>query len=297
MPMIHANGTDLYVADTGAPRQPAGSGSGSASDATPGATPVSEPLPIVFLHGFLFDGRMFDAQVAALRHRYRCITLDFRGQGRSARPRHGYQTECHYADVLSVLRTLEIDRAHFVGLSMGGFVSMRLAARHPRTVASLTLVNTSAERQSHGKAPKQLALSAVARALTLRPLLGQIEQTMFGGAFRADPETEQVRREWRTRWLASDRAALIRTLYGNLARPSVLHEIASVACPTLVIGGTEDRGLDPQDSRRIAQAIPGARFVMLDGVGHSAPIEVPDVITGAVRGHVAAASSLPSRGP
>ena len=293
MPMIHANGTDLYVADTGPPRQQAG----SASEAALGATPASEPLPIVFLHGFLFDGRMFDAQVAALRHRYRCITLDFRGQGRSARPRHGYQTECHYADVLSVLRTLDIDRAHVVGLSMGGFVGMRLAARHPPMVASLTLLNTSAERQAHGKAPKQLALSAVARVLTLRPLLGQIEQTLFGNAFRADPKSAPARAEWRRRWLASDRAALIRTLYGNLARPSVLHEIASVACPTLVVGGTEDRGLDPQDSGRIARAIPGARLVMLDGVGHSAPVEVPDLVTGAVRGQVEAAHSLQSRGP
>ena len=81
MPVIRVHGADLHYEDTG--------GTGE---------------PVLFLHGFLFDGRQYEAQVAALRDQYRCLTLDFRGQGRSAASRGGYQTEQLTADVLAAGR-------------------------------------------------------------------------------------------------------------------------------------------------------------------------------------------------
>jgi pimeloyl-ACP methyl ester carboxylesterase len=179
MPVTRVNGTDLYYEDTGGPHE-----------------------PIVFLHGFLFDGRQYETQVASLRDRYRCVTLDFRGQGKSAASRRGYQIEQHTADVLAVIRRLDIAPVHLVGLSMGGFVALRIAAREPSLLRSLTLLNTSAAAHARSKFPKQLILAGVARVagVSLPLLRSGIEAEMYGEAFRKDPTRAAEREVWRQRW-------------------------------------------------------------------------------------------------
>ncbi|MBF6592693.1 MAG: alpha/beta hydrolase [Ktedonobacterales bacterium] len=84
------------------------------------------PETILFAHGLLWSGRMFDAQVAALRDRYRCVTFDFRGQGQSEVTRGGYDMETLTEDTAALIATLGAAPCHFAGLSMGGFVGLRL---------------------------------------------------------------------------------------------------------------------------------------------------------------------------
>jgi pimeloyl-ACP methyl ester carboxylesterase len=261
MPTMRVRGADLYYEDT------AGTGD-----------------PVLFLHGFLFDGRQFAAQVDALRDRYRCVSVDFRGQGRSAPGRGGYQVEQHVADVLTVIRKLGLAPVHLVGLSMGGFVAMRIAARQPDLVRSLTLLNTSAAEHARAKFPKQLVLAAIARAtgVRLRPIVAGVEGELYGPAFRADPASAAERAAWRRRWAAADRAALVRTLLGFMIRPDIRDELGDVSVPTLVIAGAEDASLPPRLSRDISARIAGSTLVELPGVGHSAPIEDPAAVTRAI---------------
>src|SRR5262249_22014148 len=111
MPRIVVNGANLHYEDTGPGRE-----------------------PIVFAHGLLWSGRMFEAQVAALKGRYRCITFDFRGQGQSEITRSGYDMDTLADDARALIEALGIAPCHFLGLSMGGFVAMRLAARRPELI-------------------------------------------------------------------------------------------------------------------------------------------------------------------
>src|SRR5690606_22536707 len=121
MPMIEVNGTSLYYEDTGA---------GSET--------------IVFSHGLLWGTEMFAPQIAALRDRYRCIAWDHRGQGRSAADhRHCIGMELLWQDAVALLDKLGVSRVCFVGLSMGGFVAMRVAARNPELVKKLILIETT----------------------------------------------------------------------------------------------------------------------------------------------------------
>ena len=106
MPRLTANGCDLYYEDTGSGRE-----------------------SIVFAHGLLWSGRMYDDQVAALKGRFRCITFDFRGQGQSQITKSGYDMDDLTLDAGGLIERLGVAPCHFVGLSMGGFVGMRLAAR------------------------------------------------------------------------------------------------------------------------------------------------------------------------
>jgi 3-oxoadipate enol-lactonase len=267
MPVIRVHGTDLHYEDTG--------GSGE---------------PVLFLHGFLFDGRQYEAQVAALRDHYRCLTLDFRGQGRSAASPGGYQTEQLTADVLAVIRALGIAPVHLAGLSMGGFAAMRIAARQPEVVRSLILLNTSADAHPRGKVPGHLVLTAVGRVAGVsgRLLTSRIEAEMHGAAFRDDPGRAGQREVWTRRWARADRAAVAKTMLGIVLRPDVRGELGDIRAPTLIIAGGEDTSLPPRFSREMHSLIAGSQLVELPGTGHSSPIEDPDRVTEALREFLAA---------
>lgn len=248
--------------------------------------------PVVMLHGFLFDGRMFDAQVAALASDHRCIRVDFRGQGRSAPTTSGLQVEQQAADIRAVLRILEVPRAHLVGLSMGGYVAMRLAAREPALAASVTLLNTGAGPHPRRKVPEHLALAALARLVgtSAGPVVDGLEASMFGPAFRADPASEPVRATWRQRWASADVPSLVATLLAIMRRPDVLAELSDITAPTLVVAGRDDHQHPPADTEAVHAEVAGSRSVVLDEVGHSATVEAPEAVSALLRDHIGAAA-------
>ena len=119
MPIAHVNGADVHYTDTGAPP-------GNPDAAT-----------VVFGHGLLFSGWMFTHQVEALEDDYRCVTIDWRSQGKSPAARDGHDMDTLTLDLVALLDELGLDAVHYVGLSMGGYVGMRFAARYPDRVLSL----------------------------------------------------------------------------------------------------------------------------------------------------------------
>ena len=137
-------------------------------------------VPVVFSHGLLWSGAMFDAQVEALSPRFRCIAYDHRGQGRSASSPAAYDMERLTSDAAVLIEKLGAGPCHFVGLSMGGFVGMRLAARRPELLRSLTLVETAADGEPRLNVPKYRALMLVSRAFGFRPVVGPVMKIMFG---------------------------------------------------------------------------------------------------------------------
>ena len=145
------------------------------------------PETIVFAHGLLWSGRMFDAQVAALRDRYRCVTFDFRGQGQSAVTRTGYDMETLTEDAAALIRALDCAPCHFAGLSMGGFVAMRLGARHPELLRSLVLLETSADPEPAANVPNYRRMARVARVLGTGIVASRVMPIMFGRTFLGDP--------------------------------------------------------------------------------------------------------------
>lgn len=258
MGTAHILGTDIFFSDTG--------GSGE---------------PVVFLHGFLFDGRQFEAQVAALQNHYRCITMDWPGQGRSGRPKGGYTTDRLTTYAEAFIEQLNCGPVHLAGLSMGGFAAMRVAARRPDLLRSLILLNSSARPHARAKFPKQLALAGVARVagIQLSPIVSGVEGEMYGDAFRADPAREDVRRKWRRRWAEADRHAMVQTLLGFMGRPDFRAQLAAVTVPALVIAGEDDHSLPVPQSLEIHEGIRGSRLEIVPRAGHSSPIEAPEAVS------------------
>jgi pimeloyl-ACP methyl ester carboxylesterase len=264
MPMIELNGTSLYYEDTG-----------------PGSTGET----IAFSHGLLWGTELFAPQVASLRDRYRCIAWDHRGQGRSAADyRHTIGMELVWQDAVAVVERLGGGPVHLAGLSMGGFVAMRLAARRPDLVRSLILLETSADPEPVENIKRYRLLTAVTRALGARIVAGRVAPIMLGRSILDDKARRDDVKKFTA--LMTRRRDIWRAVNGVIDRAGVHDELGRIRAPTLVIVGDEDVATPPPKAERIASAIAGARLVRIPRAGHSSPVEEPAAVTDALVRHL-----------
>lgn len=267
MPNIDVNGTSLYYEDTG-----------------PGSTGET----IVFSHGLLWGTEMFAPQIAALRDRYRCIAWDHRGQGRSAGDphRHCIGMELVWQDAVALLERLAVGKVCFAGLSMGGFVAMRMAARRPDLVSRLILLETSYEPEPVKNVARYRLLNAIYRSLGPRIVASRVAPIMLGRSIIADrTRAAEVARFVE---LMRRRKDIWKAVNGVIDRAGVAtSELARITAPTLVIVGDEDVATPPAKAQQIVAAISGARLVTIPRAGHSSTLEEPAAVTAAIESFLA----------
>ncbi len=256
---LHVNGVELYYEDEG-----------------------SGPDTILFTHSLLFSGRMFDAQVAVLKDRYRCVRFDFRGQGRSPVTAGGYDIDTLTEDTIGVIEALKCAPCHFVGFSMGGFVGLRLGFLRPELLRSLMLLDTSADPEPPEGLPRYRLLNLIARWLGPGVVAGQVMSVFFGPNFMSDPARAAQRAEWQRRIAANDRIGVTRAVKGVITREGVVDEVHNIRVPTLILVGAEDAGTPPRYSERMHERIPSSELVMIPGAGHMAPVESPEAVNAAL---------------
>jgi pimeloyl-ACP methyl ester carboxylesterase len=274
MPHIHLAGAKLWYEEHGA-----------------------GPETIVFAHGLLWSGRMFDAQVAALADRFRCVTLDFRGQGRSEVTEGGYDMDTLSDDAAALIEALGCAPCHFVGLSMGGFIGMRLAARRPELIRSLVLMETSADPEPAENVPRYRTLGGIVRVLGklgMRLVMPRVMRIMFGHTFLADPAREADRLLWRERGMDNHPRGIVRALQGVIDRKPIYGELGKITVPTLVMVGDEDVATVPAKAERIHAAIPGSRLVTIPGAGHTSSVEQPAFVNAVLEEFLAGVPALVS---
>jgi pimeloyl-ACP methyl ester carboxylesterase len=98
-----------------------------------------EAATVFFGHGLLFSAWMCHQQIAALRAQFRCVAIDWRGQGESSPSDRSYDMDTLTDDALALIESLGVAPVHYVGLSMGGFVGLRIAARRGEVLRSLVI--------------------------------------------------------------------------------------------------------------------------------------------------------------
>lgn len=259
MPRLNVNDLELYYEDTGPPKDL-----------------NNHKRPVVFVHGLLWDHSEWDTQVEFLRQHHRCITFDLRGHARSEVPDDPFiDLETQYLDVAVLIRDLDAGPCHLVGISMGGAIALRVAARRPELVDTLTIIGSSAGRENPDKQSRYTMLNLVARMLGVRPLIGQIMPLMFSDRFLEDPQRESERERWRA-VLADNDSSIHKAVNGFIHRPSIVDELHRIRAATQIIHGTKDQAVDLDEGRRIAEAIDGAEFHPVPDTGHMVPLEEPD---------------------
>jgi len=243
---------------------------------------------VLFSHGLLYSLRMWDAQIPELRPRFRCVAYDHRGQGESEAPATGLDMDTLTEDAAALIGVLGLGPVHFIGMSMGGFVGMRLAARRPELVRSLILIDTSAGPEPAENIPRYRRLEWVARWFGTWPVASRVQAIMHGASARKDPARAADLRAWRDRLLRADAVAMNRAVEGVLTRDSARPLLARIRCPTLVMVGEEDTATVPARSEEIAAGISGARLVRIPRAGHMSPIDAPAAVSTELRGFLEA---------
>ncbi len=238
-------------------------------------------MPCVLLHPFPFHRRYFAGLTPRLT-RARTIVPDLRGFGDSELG--GPFSIADLADdVAALLDHLKIDRAVVGGVSMGGYVALAFAARHPRRLAGLVLADTRAGADGEAaRANRQADLDLVSSEGGAALIAKQLPKLLSPSASDAQREEVRALAETRSETLTAAIAAL-------RDRPDRQRELPAITCPALVIVGTEDVITPPAEAAAIATAVPRAVLVELPGVGHLANLEAPQPFAQAINGFVARA--------
>lgn len=177
-------------------------------------------------------------------------------------------------DAVGLLDALDIEAAHVVGASMGGFISQTVALEHPSRVRSLTLVMTSTGSRRVGRpTPKVMARMARRTAATSREaaIRDAIETyRVIGSPSHLDEDlvADIAGRSWDR---AYDLSGTQRQLAAILAQPDRTRRLAGIRVPTLVVHGLDDPLVTPSGGLALAKAIPGATFIGHPGMGHDLP--------------------------
>jgi len=224
--------------------------------------------PVVLLHPFPFDRRIWAPTVATLASSYRVISVDARGFGET--PLVGPYAIADLAeDLAALLDALDLSEATVVGLSMGGYTALAFAHLHRARVTGLVLADTRAAADTPAVSQsRQDAIALIRSAGAAAYLDKSIPRLLSPNAQPALLDSARALAETRT-------SSLTAALEALRDRPDRSGELGAIACPTLVMCGADDQVIPVEEMRLMSQSIPGARFVKLDGAGHLANLEAP----------------------
>jgi len=230
---------------------------------------LTEPVPILFIHAFPLDSRMWQPQIDALGN-IRVLAPDLRGFGRSRRSPLFDSLDLHAKDLAALLDHSSVPRALVVGLSMGGYIAFALARLFPHRVAGLVLANTRAEAdQDVDRTRRDLMIEQVNTVGT-----SLLPNVMLPGLVTAQC-TDATRNTLRAMMLEQNPQGVIAALRALRDRPDARGGLFQIHCPTAVIGGQFDLLTPPSCQQSIVEAIPGSTLTVLPDVGHLSNVESP----------------------
>jgi 3-oxoadipate enol-lactonase len=236
---------------------------------------TGEGSPVVVLvHGFPLNRSMWDPQRGALRSSgARVIAPDLRGFGASeAGPPGPLSMDQHADDVVGLLDALGVrEPVVYVGLSMGGYVGFGLWRRHPERVRAFVLADTRASADTQAARDDRLRIALQAEEMeSPQPAMDAMLPRLFSPHLRAGSRPEQLVRGMMA---SSSSRAVADGQRGLAARPESSSILWSITVPTLVVVGEHDILTPPEESRLIAEGVPGARLVTIDQAGHMSNLE------------------------
>ncbi len=253
-----------------------------ARSATIGYDDVCHWTPLVLLHAFPLDRGLWAPQVAALAADARVLAPDLPGFGRSSAGSDPLTIDGMADTVAEFLDAVGVtDPVVVGGLSMGGYVAMAFARRHPHRLAGLVLADTKADPDDAAAKAKRDETIALAREKGAAAVLEGMLPKLLSDETRAKrPEVVRCVRELGSRQSAAGVAAALAALRD---RPDANPGLAAVRVPTLVIVGEHDAVTPPTAAAKIAAAVRGGRLVTIPGAGHLSSLENPDAFNAAVR--------------
>ena len=238
---------------------------------------------MLFSHGYLMDHTMYAQQIDAFKDEFRCIAYDQRGHGRSEAITSSYDIDAIVNDAIGLIEALNIAPVHFVGMSTGGFVGLRLAIRRPDLLKSLVLIDTSADPEEKSKLSQYNLLLKTVNLVGWKPVIGRVMSILFYDVFLEDPKRQDELKKWRSIITGHNVKAV--TAFGKaiFARGSVTDQLGNIKTPAVIIVGKHDAATPSTYAQTMADRIHDTRLRVIPDSGHSSPVEKPRAVAEAMR--------------
>lgn len=238
--------------------------------------------PILFVHGFPLSHEMWTAQLEAFRGSHRVIAPDLRGFGGSDVTMGIVSMEEFADDLVGLIKALDItEPVVYCGLSMGGYISFPFLHKYGSHVRALILCDTRSAADTSEAAQARLKLAALAMAKGAEATLEVMMPKLL--AAETNAKKPDIVERLRKTIMSTNPVGIAAGLSGMAARPDSTALLPLIDIPTLVIVGEEDRLTPPDESHKMAAAIPGAKVVVIPKAGHMAPMEQPEAANAAIR--------------
>lgn len=229
-------------------------------------------LPVLFVHAFPLNRRMWAPQVSALVERCRCVAADLRGFGESsvAPP---YSVEQYADDLAHLLDQLRIDKVVLVGCSMGGYVSFAFWRRHKERVRALVLADTKAGADAEEALERRRQLVDIARTQGSTAVANLQIASLIGKTSREkQPDTYDAVHRMMAQ---AQPEGLAGALEAMMLRPDSIPMLGTIDVPTLIVVGEEDVPTPAREARLMHDRIAGSRLEVISQAGHLANMERP----------------------
>lgn len=245
-----------------------------------------KPL-VLFLHGLGSSLQDWELQIPYFAAEYRVLTVDIRGHGRSGKPAGPYAMRQFAQDVVTLMDALKIDKAHLVGLSMGGMIAFQMAADYPERILTMTIANSG---------PAVVATTIkdrfnvwmrffIVRALGMKKMGETLAKRLF-----VRPEEEALRQTFIQRWAENDPRAYLDAMRAIVGW-SVVDKLGDMTMPTLVLASDQDY-TPVAIKESYAKQMPNASVKVLPDSHHAVAVERPELFNEAVHGFIQSAVAV-----
>jgi pimeloyl-ACP methyl ester carboxylesterase len=249
---------------------------------------VGSGTPVVILHGLGGRSDSWAPQYEALSDSYRVIGWDAPGyNGSSEMPENEPSIRDYTIVAKRFLDAMGLDRFHLVGHSVGTCLSALFHKAHPEQLISLTLAEAVI---GNGLDPKEKQDAAIAARAKDFAELGPEEVAKKKTPNSLSPNADPTAIAAAVEFAAKVKAPGHLKLAGALIRCNIFDFISPLACPGMIIAGSDDRSAPPEFVKQIADAYPGINHQIIDGIGHQIAFEKPEKFVNLLRDHLGAAS-------
>jgi 3-oxoadipate enol-lactonase len=232
---------------------------------------IPEGPVVVFSHGFLMDRDMFAPNIAALRDTFRCIAWDQRGFGTTGPVASPFTYWDSARDLIALLDHLEVASASLVGMSQGGFISMRAALLEPDRFRALALISTRSEIDEEPVRASFETLKAEWAANGATNVADRLAGFLLGKGYDAS--------DWIAKWRAMSSRHFDHPIEALLRRDDITPRLAEITHASMVFHGAADIAIDPVCGSTLAHRLPNCKdFVLVDGAGHTPNLTHPEAV-------------------
>ena len=236
-----------------------------------------QQLPIIFIHGFPYNSKMWEQQIKRLKGQYYCVAYDIRGLGQTSPGDGLFTIEMFVDDLFAVIDSLDLGRPVIAGFSMGGYIALRAVEREPDRFRGIILCDTKSEADDDaGKLKRANAIKVINTDGMEKFVSDFVPMTFSKNAQQRIPETynailEQAKME--------SPIGVKGCLLAMASRTDTTKSLDDIRVPTLLLVGEHDALTPPAVMQAMHERIGGSQMILVPGAGHMAPLENPEVVT------------------